>query len=179
MASDPQWQVATLLYFNPCGSHASCQSTEDPRGTPNNLMPYVAQVAIGRLARLQVFGGDYDTADGTGVRDYIHVCDLAEGHVAALRHLFDGGRSLTVNLGTGRGYSVLEVVRAYARASGREIPFDIVPRRAGDVAACYADPARAAQLLGWRAALGLERMCADSWRWQHMNPHGFEPRLSR
>ena len=174
VASDPRWQVATLRYFNPVGAHASGLIGEDPRGTPNNLMPYVAQVAVGRLARLQVFGDDYDTADGTGVRDYIHVCDLAEGHVAALRHLFDGGRSLTVNLGTGRGYSVLEVVRAYARASGREIPFDVVPRRPGDVAACYADPTLAAQLLGWRATLDLERMCADSWRWQRMNPHGFE-----
>jgi len=180
VASDPQWKVATLRYFNPVGAHDSGLIGEDPRGTPNNLMPYVAQVAVGRLARLQVFGDDYDTADGTGVRDYIHVCDLAQGHVAALRYLFDAGQSLTVNLGTGRGYSVLEVVRAYARASGREIPFDVVPRRPGDVAACYADPARAAQLLGWRAALDLDRMCVDSWRWQRMNPHGFEavPHLS-
>lgn len=175
VASDPQWQVATLRYFNPVGAHASGLIGEDPRGTPNNLMPYVAQVAVGRLERLQVFGDDYDTTDGTGVRDYIHVCDLAEGHVAALRYLFDAGQSLTVNLGTGRGYSVLEVVRAYARASGREIPFDVAPRRPGDVAACYADPTLAAQLLGWRAALDLEHMCADSWRWQRMNPHGFEP----
>jgi UDP-glucose 4-epimerase len=131
-------------------------------------------VAVGRRERLQVFGDDYDTADGTGVRDYIHVCDLAEGHVAALRQLLDAGQSLTVNLGTGRGYSVLEVVRAYARASGREIPFAVVPRRPGDVAACYADPALAAQLLGWRATLDLDRMCADSWRWQQMNPHGYD-----
>ena len=174
VASDPQWAVATLRYFNPVGAHDSGLIGEDPRGTPNNLMPYVAQVAIGRLAKLQIYGDDYDTADGTGVRDYIHVCDLAEGHVVALRHLVDAGQSLTVNLGTGRGYSVLEVVRAYARASGREIPFEVVPRRPGDVAACYADPTRAAQLLGWRAALDLDRMCADSWRWQRMNPHGFD-----
>ena len=174
VAGDAAWNVATLRYFNPVGAHPSGLIGEDPRGTPNNLMPYVAQVAIGRRAQLQVFGDDYPTADGTGVRDYIHVCDLAEGHVAALRCLFDAGRSLTVNLGTGRGYSVLEVVRAYARASGREIPLAIAPRRPGDVAACYADATRAAQLLGWRAALDLERMCADSWRWQQMNPHGFD-----
>lgn len=171
--SDERWKVATLRYFNPVGAHESGQIGEDPRGTPNNLMPYVAQVAIGRRAQLQVFGDDYDTVDGTGVRDYIHVCDLAEGHVAALHYLFDTNRSLTVNLGTGRGHSVLEVVSAYAQASGREIPYVVGPRRPGDVAACYADPARAARLLGWRARLGLERMCADSWRWQRMNPQGF------
>jgi UDP-glucose 4-epimerase len=172
-ASDARWRVATLRYFNPAGAHESGLIGEDPRGTPNNLMPYVAQVAVGRRAQLQVFGDDYATSDGTGVRDYIHVCDLAEGHVAALRNLFDGGESFTVNLGTGRGYSVLEVVRAYAHASGREIPVTIAPRRPGDVAACYADASRAAQLLDWRAALDLDRMCADSWRWQRMNPHGF------
>jgi UDP-glucose 4-epimerase len=173
MASDARWKVATLRYFNPVGAHPSGLIGEDPRGTPNNLMPYVAQVAVGRREHLQVFGDDYDTADGTGVRDYIHVSDLADGHVAALRYLFDAERSLTVNLGTGRGYSVLEVVRAYAQASGREIAYRVAPRRPGDVAACYADPARAAQLLGWRATLDLERMCADSWRWQRMNPNGF------
>jgi UDP-glucose 4-epimerase len=172
-ASDERWNVATLRYFNPVGAHDSGLIGEDPRGTPNNLMPYVAQVAVGRRAHLQVFGDDYDTPDGTGVRDYIHVSDLAEGHVAALRYLFDADRSLTVNLGTGQGYSVLDVVRAYARASGREIPYQVVPRRPGDVAACYADPSRATQLLGWRASLDLDRMCADSWRWQRMNPHGF------
>ena len=174
VASDAAWKVATLRYFNPVGAHASGLIGEDPRGTPNNLMPYVAQVAVGRRERLQVFGNDYDTADGTGVRDYIQVCDLAEGHVAALRYLFDADRSLTVNLGTGRGCSVLEVVRAYAKASGRDIAYDIAPRRSGDVAACYADPTRAAQLLGWRARLDLDRMCADSWRWQRLNPRGFE-----
>ena len=134
----------------------------------------MAQVAVGLREQLSVYGNDYPTPDGTGVRDYIHVCDLAEGHVAALRYLFDAQRSLTVNLGTGRGYSVLEVVRAYAAASGRDIAYDIAPRRSGDVAACYADPARAAQLLGWHARLGLDRMCADSWRWQSLNPQGFE-----
>ncbi len=173
-ASDASWQVATLRYFNPVGAHESGLIGEDPRGTPNNLMPYVAQVAVGRRAQLQVFGGDYATPDGTGVRDYIHVTDLAEGHVAALRHLFDGGASLTLNLGTGQGYSVLDVVRAYADASGRDIPYVIAPRRPGDVAACYADPGRAARLLGWRARFDLRRMCADSWRWQRLNPQGFD-----
>jgi UDP-glucose 4-epimerase len=172
--SDGAWQVATLRYFNPVGAHESGLIGEDPRGTPNNLMPYVAQVAVGRRPRLQVYGDDYDTVDGTGVRDYIHVCDLAEGHVAALRQLFERGDGFTVNLGTGRGHSVLEVVRAYARASGREIPYTVVPRRPGDVAACFADASRAEKLLGWRARHDLDRMCADSWRWQRMNPHGFE-----
>jgi UDP-glucose 4-epimerase len=178
VASDASWRVATLRYFNPVGAHESGLIGEDPRGTPNNLMPYVAQVAVGRRAQLQVYGDDYDTVDGTGVRDYIHVCDLAEGHVAALRHLFERAEGLTVNLGTGRGHSVLEVVRAYARASGREIPYAVVPRRPGDVAACYADPARAESLLGWRARFDLDRMCEDSWRWQRMNPQGFEGGLN-
>jgi UDP-glucose 4-epimerase len=173
VASDERWKVATLRYFNPVGAHPSGLIGEDPRGTPNNLMPYVAQVAVGRREHLQIFGDDYDTVDGTGVRDYIHVSDLADGHVAALRYLFDADRSLTVNLGTGRGYSVLEVVRAYSQASGRDVAYRVGPRRPGDVAACYADPTRAAQLLGWRAALDLDRMCADSWRWQRMNPNGF------
>ncbi len=173
-ASDPAWKVAILRYFNPVGAHESGRIGEDPRGTPNNLMPYVAQVAVGRRSRLQVFGDDYETPDGTGVRDYIHVCDLAEGHVAALRYLLDSHASLTVNLGTGRGYSVLEVVRAFALASGRDIPYEVVPRRRGDVAACYADPSLAEQLLGWRAGFDLDRMCADSWRWQRLNPLGYE-----
>jgi UDP-glucose 4-epimerase len=172
--ADPAWQTAVLRYFNPVGAHESGLIGEDPRGTPNNLMPYVAQVAVGRRAFLQVFGDDYATPDGTGVRDYIHVVDLAEGHAAALRRLFDQPGSLTVNLGTGRGYSVLDVVRAYAAASGREVPYRVVPRRPGDVAACYADPALAAQALGWRARHELDRMCADSWRWQSMNPNGFQ-----
>ena len=173
-AADPQLQVAVLRYFNPVGAHDSGLIGEDPRGTPNNLMPYVAQVAVGRLPRLRIFGNDYDTRDGTGVRDYIHVCDLAEGHVAAVRHLLDDRGSLTVNLGTGQGHSVLEVLQAYARAAGRELAHEVVPRRPGDVAACYADPSRARQLLGWQARHDLQRMCADSWRWQQMNPHGFE-----
>ena len=174
--SDASWKVATLRYFNPVGAHESGLIGEDPRGTPNNLMPYVAQVAVGRRPYLQVYGNDYDTVDGTGVRDYIHVCDLADGHAAALRQLFSAEEGFTVNLGTGRGHSVLEVVRAYERASGREIPFKVVPRRPGDVASCYADPSRAERLLGWRARHDLDRMCADSWRWQRMNPQGFEAR---
>ena len=172
-AAETGWQTACLRYFNPVGAHASGRIGEDPRGTPNNLMPYVAQVAVGRLPRLRIFGDDYETPDGTGVRDYIHVCDLAEGHVAALRRLFDAPGSYTVNLGTGRGHSVREVVAAYAAACGRELPCEVVPRRAGDVAACWADPALAQQLLGWRAVHDLARMCADSWRWQSMNPRGY------
>lgn len=171
--SEPGWRIAYLRYFNPVGAHPSGLIGEDPRGTPNNLMPYVAQVAIGKRDRLRVYGGDYPTPDGTGVRDYIHVMDLARGHVAALARLAGGGDSFTVNLGTGRGYSVLEVIKAYTKASARPIPFEIVARRPGDVAACYADPARAARLLGWRAQRGLDQMCADSWRWQSMNPDGF------
>jgi len=173
-AAESAWQTAVLRYFNPVGAHESGLIGEDPRGTPNNLMPYVAQVAVGRRAALQVFGSDYATPDGTGVRDYIHVSDLAEGHVAALRHLFDQPGSITVNLGTGQGCSVLEVVGAYAAACGRDIPYELVPRRPGDVAACYADPALARQLLGWQARHGLARMCEDSWRWQSTNPNGFQ-----
>jgi UDP-glucose 4-epimerase len=173
-ASDPEWQTACLRYFNPVGAHDSGLIGEDPRGVPNNLMPYVAQVAVGRRERLAVFGRDYPTPDGTGVRDYIHVSDLAEGHVAALQRLFAAPGSYTVNLGTGRGHSVLEVVAAYSRASGREVPYDIHPRRPGDVAACWADPALAQSLLGWSAQRDLARMCEDSWRWQSMNPKGFE-----
>jgi UDP-glucose 4-epimerase len=172
-AADPQWQTACLRYFNPVGAHESGRIGEDPRGTPNNLMPYVAQVAVGRRPVLSVYGNDYPTPDGTGVRDYIHVTDLAEGHVAALRRLLDVPGSFTVNLGTGRGHSVLDVVKAYAEASGREIPYRVVPRRAGDVAACYADPALARELLGWSTRHDLGRMCADSWRWQLHNPQGF------
>ncbi|MBP0621097.1 UDP-glucose 4-epimerase GalE [Cupriavidus consociatus] len=171
--SDPAWRIAYLRYFNPVGAHESGLIGEDPRGIPNNLMPYVAQVAGGRREKLMVFGGDYPTTDGTGVRDYIHVCDLADGHLAALVYLRDHGRGMTVNLGTGRGYSVLEVVEAYQRASDRPVPYEIVARRPGDIASCYADPALANQLLGWRAQHGIERMCQDSWRWQSMNPQGF------
>jgi UDP-glucose 4-epimerase len=173
-AADPAWQTGCLRYFNPVGAHESGLIGEDPRGTPNNLMPYVAQVAVGRREQLQVYGNDYPTPDGTGVRDYIHVVDLAEGHVAALQRLLAEPGSFTVNLGTGRGYSVLEVVAAYAKASGRPVPYRIVARRPGDVASCYADPSLAATLLGWRARHDLARMCEDSWRWQRMNPGGFE-----
>jgi UDP-glucose 4-epimerase len=173
-AAMPVWQTACLRYFNPVGAHDSGLIGEDPRGTPNNLMPYVAQVAIGRRERLQVFGNDYPTPDGTGVRDYIHVEDLAEGHVAALRRLLGHSGSFTVNLGTGRGHSVLDLVAAYARASARAVPYTVVPRRPGDVAACWADPTLAHSLLGWQAKYDLDRMCADSWRWQSLNPQGFD-----
>ena len=170
----PGWAIAYLRYFNPVGAHASGTLGEDPRGIPNNLMPYVTQVAVGKREFLQVFGGDYDTPDGTGVRDYIHVCDLAQGHVAALRHLLEAKSSVTVNLGTGQGYSVIDVVRAFEKASGRPVPYRIVDRRPGDVASCYADPAAAEQILGWKAQFGIDRMCEDSWRWQSTNPDGFK-----
>ena len=172
-AADGNWQNACLRYFNPVGAHESGLIGEDPRGVPNNLMPYVAQVAIGRRPQLQVWGDDYPTPDGTGVRDYIHVVDLAEGHVAALRRLLAQPGSFTVNLGTGRGYSVLDVVHAYERASGHAVPYAVMPRRPGDIAACYADPALACELLDWTAHHDLDRMCQDSWRWQQMNPNGF------
>ena len=166
-------QYAALRYFNPIGAHASGRIGEDPRGIPNNLLPYVAQVAVGRHAKLRVFGNDYPTVDGTGVRDYIHVTDLAEGHVAALRFLEAGSESVVANLGTGRGTSVLELVAAFERASGRRIPVEFAPRRAGDVAACVAAPALAAARLGWKASLGIDAMCADAWRWQEANPDGY------
>ncbi|WP_136420210.1 MULTISPECIES: UDP-glucose 4-epimerase GalE [Oxalobacteraceae] len=171
--SDSSWAIGVLRYFNPAGAHPSGLIGEDPRGIPNNLMPYVAQVAIGRRERLSVFGNDYPTPDGTGVRDYIHVVDLARGHVAALAELFRSEQGFTLNLGTGRGYSVLEMVRAFEDASGRSIPYQIVDRRPGDVAVCYADPSQAARVLDWRAKKGLAEMCADHWRWQSMNPDGF------
>ncbi|WP_454727270.1 MULTISPECIES: UDP-glucose 4-epimerase GalE [Cupriavidus] len=171
--SDPSWRIAYLRYFNPVGAHESGLIGEDPGGVPNNLMPYVAQVAGGRREKLMVYGGDYPTVDGTGVRDYIHVCDLANGHLDALVYLRDEQQCLTVNLGTGRGYSVLEVVAAYERASGRPVPYEIVARRPGDIASCYADPALAQSLIGWRAKHDIDRMCEDSWRWQSMNPLGF------
>lgn len=165
-ASQPGWRIALLRYFNPVGAHESGLLGEDPRGVPNNLLPYVSQVAAGRLARLSVFGGDYATPDGTGVRDYIHVVDLAQGHLAALRYLDAHEGVLTANLGTGRGHSVLEMVRAFERASGRVVPLQVVARRPGDIAACYADPALAAKLLGWRAQRDMEAMCRDAWRWE-------------
>lgn len=172
-AADPRWAIGILRYFNPVGAHDSGLIGEDPQGTPNNLMPFVAQVAVGRRERLSVFGGDYPTRDGTGVRDYIHVVDLARGHLAALERARAHAGAFTVNLGTGNGYSVLEMVAAFERASGRPVPYEIVERRPGDVAECYADPARAAQLLGWSAGKGIDAMCADTWRWQSGNPDGY------
>ena len=164
--SDPEWRIARLRYFNPVGAHPSGLIGESPSGIPNNLMPYVSQVASGQRAQLSVFGGDYTTPDGTGVRDYIHVVDLAEGHVAALDYLVREGGLLTVNLGTGCGYSVLDMVCAFEKASGRPVPYAIVARRPGDVAACYADPVLAEKLLGWTAKRGIDEMCVDGWRWQ-------------
>ena len=172
-AADPEWRVALLRYFNPVGAHASGRIGEDPNGLPNNLMPYVSQVAVGRLPQLRVFGGDYPTSDGTGVRDYIHVVDLAVGHVAAVRRLTERPGVLTVNLGTSRGYSVIEVVKAFEKASGRPVPYEIVARRPGDVAQCYAEPGLAERELGWRAERGIDEMCADAWRWQSSNPEGY------
>ena len=171
--SDPRWNIALLRYFNPVGAHESGRIGEDPNGIPNNLMPYIAQVAVGRLQRLRVFGNDYPTPDGTGVRDYIHVVDLARGHLAALHKLQESPGVVTYNLGTGRGYSVLEVIAAFERASGRSIPYDIVERRPGDIACCYADPSLARDELGWSAEYDLERMVADAWRWQSQNPDGY------
>lgn len=170
--SDASWRIGILRYFNPVGAHASGLIGEDPRGTPSNLMPYVAQVAVGRRESLQIWGSDYETPDGTGVRDYIHVVDLAQGHVKALEKLSQP-QCMAVNLGTGRGYSVLDVVKAFERASGKPIPYRICNRRPGDVASCYADPSYAARELGWRAQRGIEDMCADHWRWQAGNPQGF------
>ena len=172
-ASDPGWRIALLRYFNPVGADASGRIGEDPRGLPNNLMPYVAQVAVGRREALSVFGDDYPTPDGTGVRDYIHVTDLAVGHLAALAKLEEGPGLRTWNLGTGRGFSVLEVVRAFEEASGRKVPFRVLPRRPGDIARCWADPTKAKRELGWKATRGLAEMCADAWRWQSENPDGY------
>ncbi len=171
--SDASWRVARLRYFNPVGAHESGLIGEDPLGAPNNLMPYIAQVAIGRREQLKVFGTDYPTPDGTGVRDYIHVIDLAEGHLAALDYIGQNAGVLTVNLGTGRGHSVLEIIFAFEKASGRKIPYSIAPRRSGDVAACWADPTRAQTLLRWRASRDIDAMCADTWRWQSNNPEGY------
>ncbi|XP_041828908.1 UDP-glucose 4-epimerase isoform X1 [Melanotaenia boesemani] len=167
------WNAVLLRYFNPIGAHSSGLIGEDPQGIPNNLLPYVAQVAIGRRKCLNVFGNDYKTVDGTGVRDYIHVVDLAKGHIAALKKLKDDCGCKVYNLGTGRGYSVLQMVKAMEKASGREIPYKIAPRRGGDVASCYADPQLAEKELSWKAEFDLDRMCEDLWRWQSMNPTGF------
>lgn len=171
----PEWKIALLRYFNPVGAHASGMIGEDPQGIPNNLMPYIARVAVGQYEYLSVFGGDYPTHDGTGVRDYIHVVDLAKGHVKALQAflLGDVPNLLVVNLGTGQGYSVLDMVKAFADASGRAVPYRIVARRAGDIACCYADPERAAKLIGWQAEKTLVEMCRDTWHWQHNNPRGY------
>ena len=170
-AADPAFEATILRYFNPIGAHQSGQIGEDPNGIPNNLLPYVAQVAVGKLQSVGVFGNDYDTPDGTGVRDYIHVVDLARGHVAALQHMKDGAN--VYNLGTGSGTSVLEIIKAFSKACGRDLPYEIKPRRAGDIAACYADCSKAERELGWRAELSIEQACADSWRWQSQNPNGF------
>ena len=171
--SDPEWNVVLLRYFNPIGAHKSGKIGEDPKGIPNNLLPYVAQVAIGKLECLGVFGDDYDTPDGTGVRDYIHVVDLAVGHVKAVEKLADKEGVSIYNLGTGNGYSVLQVVHAFEKACGHPINYQIKPRRPGDIAMCYCDPAKAKRELGWEAQYGIEEMCEDSWRWQSNNPNGY------
>lgn len=169
----PQMNVALLRYFNPVGAHVSGLIGEDPSGLPNNLLPYVSQVAVGKLEKLGVFGDDYETFDGTGVRDYIHVVDLAVGHVLAVKKLSEKPGVVTYNLGTGIGYSVFQIIAAFEEASGRKIPFEVLPRRAGDIAACYADPSLAKLELGWTASRGLQEMCVDSWRWQSKNPDGY------
>lgn len=171
--SDPRWRVAILRYFNPVGAHESGTIGEDPNGIPNNLLPFITQVAVGKLPQLSVFGGDYPTQDGTGVRDYIHVVDLAQGHVAALRYLQQHTGVHTWNLGTGQGYSVLDMVKAFEAASGVTVPYKVVDRRAGDIAVCYSNPSKALAELGWQAQLGLEHMMADAWRWQQNNPDGY------
>ena len=173
LQAQPAWRIGVLRYFNPVGAHPSGLIGEDPSGIPNNLMPYVTQVAVGQRPHLNVFGSDYPTPDGTGVRDYIHVQDLAAGHVAALQALLAKGDSFTVNLGTGRGYSVLEVVKAFEQASGKPVPYKLVERRPGDVAQCYADPKLGRELLGWEARHSLQDMCVDAWRWQSQNPRGY------
>lgn len=171
--ADPTWNITLLRYFNPVGAHHSGRIGEDPKGIPNNLMPYVAQVASGKLAKIRVFGNDYPTPDGTGVRDYIHVVDLARGHIAAIERLSDAGVHI-YNLGTGIGYSVLDMIHAFEAACGRSLPYEICPRRAGDIAACYASPEKAARELGWRAQYGITEMCRDQWNWQSKNPNGYE-----
>ncbi len=171
--SDPAWSISILRYFNPIGAHSSGRIGEDPNGVPNNLMPYIAQVAVGKLERLSIYGHDYPTVDGTGVRDYIHVVDLAQGHIRALDKLMRSTGVSVYNLGTGKGYSVLEMVEAFAKVSGKAIPYRLTERRPGDVAACYADPSKARHELGWFAQRGIEEMCEDAWRWQFNNPQGY------
>lgn len=172
--ANPDWNVILLRYFNPVGAHKSGMIGEDPKGIPNNLMPYISQVAVGKLDKLGVFGNDYKTHDGTGVRDYIHVVDLAKGHVKAINYILTNPGLDVINLGTGTGYSVLDMVKAFSKACGKEIPYEIKPRRAGDIDMCYADPAKAWKVLGWKAEKGLDEMCEDAWRWQSQNPNGYE-----
>ena len=173
--ADSEWNVTLLRYFNPIGAHKSGRIGENPNGIPNNLMPYITQVAIGKREFLSVYGDDYDTHDGTGVRDYIHVVDLAEGHVKAVDNILEGGKGVQVfNLGTGVGYSVLDIVKAFNKAYGKKLPYKIAPRRPGDIATCYSDPTKAKEVLGWVAKRGIEEMCEDSWRWQSNNPNGFD-----
>lgn len=172
--ADKEWNIALLRYFNPVGADESGTIGEDPKGTPNNLMPYIAQVAVGKLEQLKVFGDDYDTADGTGVRDFIHVTDLAQGHISTLFKLMENPGLVIYNLGTGRGYSVLDLVKAFEKASKKPVPYKIVPRRPGDIAACYADPSRAEKQIKWKAKKDLEDMCRDTWHWQSSNPEGFK-----
>lgn len=171
--SDESWKIVLLRYFNPVGAHSSGTIGEDPNGIPNNLMPFITQTAVGKRSCLSVWGDDYDTPDGTGVRDYIHVVDLADGHLKALEKIAGLQDVLTVNLGTGNGYSVLDMVKAFEKASGKEVPFCIAPRRSGDIAECYADPTYAKEILGWESKRGIDEMCEDSWRWQSMNPDGY------
>lgn len=171
--ADPEWSVILLRYFNPVGAHESGMIGEDPAGIPNNLTPYITQVAVGKLKEVGVFGNDYDTPDGTGVRDYIHVMDLADGHVKALKKLMEGPAVNIYNLGTGHGYSVLDMIKAFSKAVGKDIPYVIKERRPGDIATCYADPAKAKNELGWEAKRGIDEMCADGWRWQSSNPNGY------
>jgi len=172
--SDSEWKIVLLRYFNPVGAHKSGTIGEDPNGIPNNLMPFIAQTAVGKREQLSVFGDDYDTDDGSGVRDYIHVVDLADGHVKALNKIAELDGVLTVNLGTGRGYSVLDMVKAFEKASGKKVPYIIAPRRAGDIAKCFADPSYAKESLGWEAIRGVDEMCEDTWRWQSNNPNGYK-----
>lgn len=172
--SDNEWNIAILRYFNPIGAHESGRIGENPNGIPNNLLPYIAKVAAGQLECVNVFGDDYDTPDGTGVRDYIHISDLAEGHIKALQKLSEHPGLVTYNLGTGVGYSVLEIIKSFEKACGKKIPYKIAPRRAGDIDMCYADPLKAKEELRWEAARGIDKMCEDAWRWQVQNPNGYE-----
>lgn len=173
--SDNEWNVTLLRYFNPIGAHESGRIGENPNGIPNNLMPYITQVAIGKRPYLSVYGNDYDTPDGTGIRDYIHVVDLADGHVKAVKNILEGDKGVQIfNLGTGKGYSVLDIVKAFSKAYGKELPYKIAPRRPGDLAVCYSDPTKAKEVLGWEAKRGIDDMCRDSWNWQSKNPNGYD-----